>query len=96
MKKLKINSAEQAEMLKPIKLTLADFPIAYNNKVEELIEECGMSEEEAHQCLKDIEFNLEIYYQQGAGLFAVECEAVESGGVYSPYTGDLMEECDED
>lgn len=96
MKKLKINSAEQAEMLKPIKLTLADFPIAYNNKVQELVEECGISEEEAHKCLKDIEFNLEIYYQQGAGLFAVECEAVESGGVYSPYTGDLMEECDED
>ena len=39
-----------------------------------------------------MEIELEIYYEKGTGLFAVESEAVESGTIYSPYTGELCEE----
>jgi hypothetical protein len=39
-----------------------------------------------------MEIELEIYYEKGTGLFAVESETVESGTIYSPYTGELCEE----
>jgi hypothetical protein len=41
-----------------------------------------------------MEFELEIYYEKGTGLFAVESEAVESGTIYSPYTAELCEDCE--
>ena len=37
---------------------------------------------------------MEIYYEKGCGLFAVECEAVESETIFSPYTSDVC--CDVD
>ena len=82
----KLNSAECYESLGTIKLSKEKTPIAYENKVQELMNECGVSREEAEQITNDIEFELEIYYEQGSGLFAVESEAVESGTIYSPYT----------
>ena len=30
-----------------------------------------------------------------AGLFLIEAEAVESGTIYNPYSGELMDEADE-
>lgn len=41
------------------------------------------------------EFELELYYEEGRGAFAVESEAVESGEIYSPYSGELGEDADE-
>lgn len=38
-----------------------------------------------------MEIELEIYYEKGTGLFAVESEAVESGTIYSPYTAEVCE-----
>lgn len=34
---------------------------------------------------------LELYYEIGSGLMAVEPEAVEAGYIYSPYSGELYE-----
>ena len=34
-----------------------------------------------------MEFELEIYYEKGYGLFAVDSEAVNSGTIFSPYSG---------
>ena len=39
-----------------------------------------------------IEIECEIYYHKHSGLFAVECGAVESCCVYSPYSGELCED----
>ena len=39
-----------------------------------------------------IELECEIYYHKHSGLFAVESGAVESGYIYSPYSGELCEE----
>jgi hypothetical protein len=90
---VKLNSAEEMEMIGKIRLTKDKFPIAFNNKVEELLEEgvCN-TKEEAEKIVNDIIFELEIYYEKGHGLFAVECEAVESGTIYSPYSRDMCED----
>ena len=39
-----------------------------------------------------MEIELEVYYEVGYGLFAVEADAVESADIYSPYSGELCEE----
>lgn len=53
----------------------------------------GMSSEEAERvALEPIE--LELYYEVGSGLMAVESEAVEANGsIFSPYTGDEYDDC---
>lgn len=89
---IKLNNTDEYESLGVIKLTKERFPKAFTAKVEELLEEEACStQEEAESLVRDIEFELEIYYEKGAGLFAVESEAVESGTIYSPYTAELCE-----
>ena len=103
-KELKLNSVENLEL--PIiaslnkngeviafRLSKELTPIAFNNKVEELLEEGACeTREEAEKYVSSMAFDMEIYYQKGCGLFAVEQGAVESGTVYSPYTADLYED----
>lgn len=88
----KINVAGTEEVIE-VYLSETEHPIAFNAKVKELVEECGMTEEEAKETVRTTPFTLELYYHSNQGLFAVETEAVESFGneIYSPYTG---EECD--
>ena len=75
------------------KLDKENTPIAYQNKINELIEQGAFeTQEEAEKWLNDSLFEMEIYYEKGYGLFAVECEAVTSGTIYSPYSGELCEE----
>jgi hypothetical protein len=92
---VKLNNSDEYEALDTIKLTKEKFPKAFKAKVEELIEEgvCA-TEEEAEELIKDMVFELEVYYEKGTGLFAVESEAVESGTIYSPYTAELCEDAE--
>lgn len=92
---VKLNNSDNYESIGKFKLSEDKTPIAFKAKVEELIEEgvCH-SEEEAKALVNDMEIELEIYYEKGTGLFAVESEAVESGTIYSPYTAELCEDCD--
>ena len=92
---VKLNNSDEYESIGTIKLSKEKFPKAFQAKVEELLEEkvCE-TVEEAERIIKDMEFELEIYYEKGTGLFAVESEAVESGTIYSPYTAELCEDCD--
>ena len=93
---VKLNNSDEYESIGTIKLTKEKFPKAFKAKVEELLEEgVCKTEEEAEEIVKDIDFELEIYYEKGTGLFAVESEAVESGTIYSPYTAELCEDADE-
>ena len=92
---VKLNNSDEYESIGKFKLTEEKTPKAFKAKVEELVEECGMTEEQAKALVKDMEFELEIYYEKGTGLFAVESDAVESGTIYSPYTAELCEEADE-
>lgn len=84
--KLVLNDVEDYEPiyigLNPIKT-----PIAYNNKVKCLMLS-GINEEDAKRiALEPIE--LELYYEVGYGLMAVESAAVESETIYSPYSGEM-------
>lgn len=86
---MKKNNAEEYEPL-DVYLTPEKMPVAYRNKVE-CLKLSGMSEEQACEvALEPVE--LELYYEVGHGLFAVESEAVESGLIRSPYTGEELEE----
>ena len=90
---VRLNNTEDYESLGKIKLTKESFPIAFKAKVEELLDEGVCStEQEAEKIVEDIEFELEVYYEKGCGLFAVESEAVECGTIYSPYSGELCED----
>ena len=91
---VKLNNSDEYDSIGKFKLSEEKFPKAYKAKVEELIEECGMTEEQAKALVNDMEFELEVYYEKGTGLFAVESEAVESGTIYSPYTAELCEDSD--
>lgn len=93
---MRLNSADSYEPITII-LTKENTPIAYNNKIEELVE-CGAysSKEEAEENHKSITIECEIYYEKSYGLFAVEADAVESGTIYSPYSGKLCEPYKED
>lgn len=90
---VRLNNSDEYESLGSFKLTKEKFPKAFAAKVEELIEEgVCKTEQEAEAIINDMEFELEVYYEKGCGLFAVESEAVESGTIYSPYTAELCEQ----
>lgn len=92
MAKLKLNNAENYERIGKIKLTKEKFPIAFENKVQELIEDGGYSRKDAKELVENMDFELEIYYHKGYGLFAVESDAVEDlADIYSPYTAEKYE-----
>ena len=92
---VKLNNSDEYESLPTIKLSKEKTPKAFEAKVEELLEQgCFSTREEAEICVSGMEFELEIYYEKGTGLFAVESEAVESGIIYSPYTAELCEDAD--
>lgn len=88
---IKLNNADEYEPIE-ICLTPDKTPIAYQNKVQCLMNS-GLSEDEAkREAYTPIE--LELYYETDSGLFAIEPGAVESGTVYSPYSGNLCEDAE--
>lgn len=92
MKANKIGQEETIEVL----LTRRTFPIAFQNKLNELMEQGAFdSEEEATRWIESGTIVLEIMYEKHSGLFAVESEAIESGEIVSPYSGEVIE-CEDD
>lgn len=84
------NSADNYEPI-TVCLTPDKTPIAYRNKVKCLMSS-GMSREEAERAVLD-PIELELYYEVGWGLMAIETDAVESfESIFSPYTGEEFEE----
>ena len=88
---MKLNGAETYE---PILIVLSadKQPIAYAEKINELVEQ-GLYEttEQAIANNPRFEIECEIYYQRHYGMFVVESGAVDSGTIYSPYSGELCE-----
>ena len=88
---MKANKVGQEETI-GVLLTRKTFPIAFQNKLNELMEQGAFDNEE--DAIKWIENNpivLEIMYEKDNGLFAVESEAIESGWIVSPYSGEEIE-----
>lgn len=98
MARIKANSAEDYEST-IIRLSRDRYPIAYQAKLEELVEQnCYGSIEEAESDNPYFDIELEMYYDKHHGLFAVESGAIESNAesICSPYTGEYMEDSDEE
>ncbi len=90
MAQLKINNEENYEHLCTIKLTKEQFPIAYKNKVDELVS-LGMAKEEAEKDIAKMEIELELYYHEGHGCFAVETDfAANTSEMFSPFNGEKV------
>lgn len=87
---VRLNNSDEMEFVE-VFLTKEQTPIAYEAKKKELMEN-GLSEKEAIKFLLETPFIMELYYHKDNGLFGVESEAVDSGTIYSPYTGELCEE----
>ena len=87
MKAIKKNDAYNYESIK-IKLSRMCTPIAYQNKLDELMEcKAFDTQDEAEKWLNETPIELELYYEKGYGLFGVEEEAVEESEIHSPYSG---------
>ena len=89
---MKANKAGQEETISVL-LTRRTFPIAFQNKLNELMEQGAFdSEEEATRWIESNPITLEIMYEKNNGLFAVESESIESGIIVSPYSGEEIED----
>ena len=88
---MKANKVGQEETISVL-LTRRTFPIAFQNKLNELMEQGAFdNEEDATKWIESNPIVLEIMYEKHSGLFAVESEAIESGEIISPYSGEEIE-----
>jgi hypothetical protein len=81
----KIRLPETPEIIE-VYLSPTKTPVAYKNRVEELIEECGMTREEAEREAFNTSIPLELVYEKNCGLFAVDSQATDCSTVWSPYS----------
>lgn len=90
---IKINEPNHEEVIE-VRLSREKTPIAFKEKLEELMEEGAFNtEKEAIEWIENTPFVMEMYYEKGHGLFLVESESLEGGGIASPYTKEeLVEE----
>ena len=90
---MKANKVGQEETI-AVLLTRKTFPIAFQNKLDELMYQGAFdNEEDATKWIESNPIVLEIMYEKDSGLFAVESEAIECGTLISPYSGESIE-CD--
>jgi hypothetical protein len=69
-----------------ILLTPEKYPVAFDRKVR-CIMSSGMTRTEAEEYVRTTPLCMEIHYDIGRGLFAVESEAVDNTEIFNPYTG---------
>lgn len=87
MEKIVIAPPPGQEEVIEVLLTPFRFPIAYKNKVDELMEQGAFdSREEAERWVQTTPICLELIYEKHSGLFAVESEAIEANACTSPYS----------
>lgn len=85
-----IAPSDEEEECIDIYLTPEKFPIAFKNKVDELLEQgCFETREEAEADVRRYPIQLDLVYEKHSGLFAVESEALEL--CTSPYSGKEIE-----
>lgn len=81
-----INAPIEPETIS-ILLTPDRFPVAYKNKVEELVKSGAFNtEEEASEWVRTTPIELELIYEPDSGLFALESDAVATDTCTSPYS----------
>ena len=90
---IKINEPNHEEVIE-VKLSREKTPIAFKEKLDELMEEGAFdTEKEAIEWIEKTPFVMEMYYEKGQGLFLVESDAIDNCDIVSPYTKEeLVEE----
>ena len=90
---IKINEPNHEEVIE-VRLSREKTPIAFKEKLDELMEEGVFNtKEEATEWIEKTPFVMEMYYEKGHGLFLVESAALDGVGIASPYTKEeLVEE----
>ena len=90
---IKINEPNHEEVIE-VRLSREKTPIAFKEKLDELMEEGAFdTEKEAIEWIEKTPFVMEMYYEKGQGLFLVESEAIDNCDIASPYTKEeLVEE----
>lgn len=83
--KIQINPQGTEEVVE-IYLHPLKHPVAFRNKVDELVS-AGMTLEQAEHYLNTTPFVMEVYYAPNQGLFLVESEAIEFNDICNPYDG---------
>jgi hypothetical protein len=75
-----------------VTLTPEKFPEAFEAKVLELLDE-GVYDDrvQAEKFVRTTPIILEIIYEPGQGLFAIESETIETGLCKSPYSGKIID-----
>ena len=89
---MQLNNSDNYESI-TVQLSKEKTPIAWEQRVLSNMNS-GATREEAEE-LANQPIEVEMYYNIDAGLFLVECEAVESGTIYDPYSGELLEDSEE-
>jgi hypothetical protein len=77
-----------------ILLTPEKYPVAFDRKVR-CIMSSGMTRQEAEEYVRITPLCMELLYDIGRGLFAVESEAVANTHIFNPYTGKEIAKEDE-
>lgn len=73
-----------------VTLSMEHHPAAYVQKLSELVHKSGMTEIEAMTHLQQNPIVLELFYQEGIGLFAIDAKATEHCDIYNPFTGMII------
>jgi hypothetical protein len=90
----KLNSPDKYDSI-TVLLNEIDHPTAFANSVKNLML-AGCSEEDAREQTATLSIELELYFEVGYGLMAVQSDAVEGGAnIFSPYTTEQYEDSDE-
>lgn len=93
MENRKLNEVDQVEVV-VVQLCPNKTPIAYAAKVRCLMQ--GGHTEERAKSTALLPFEMELYYEVGLTLFAVDSEAIECGAnIISFYSGEEYEEADD-
>jgi len=88
-----INPSGTEETIQVI-LSKEKTPRAFELKVLELINICGMSREEAENNVSTTPFEIELMYSYNLGLWGIESEPLDSIEPFCPFSGVQIENSD--
>jgi hypothetical protein len=84
---MRLNNSDEMESI-TVTLSKDKTPIAWEQRVQSIVS--SGATREAAEIMADEPIEVEMYYNLDAGLFLVECEAVERETIYDPYSGELL------
>ena len=93
VKPIKVNDSESYEFINVV-IDPINQPIAYQNRVDSLVNSGFSLEDAKAEALMPIE--MELYFDPNTSLIMIDSGAIESGVGYNPYTGIELDHSDDD